>query len=128
MSPSRWLLFAVIAAAFLYSFVQMMATGSLFWTIVCPILATLTGLQGAASLHICCHSNNRFDRPSSSSQIIEELCLQTLNLYSRSRRLSWRRIFPPVHQLRIVLCVYSLDLQYRTLVHTTRHAAPRVRP
>jgi hypothetical protein len=32
----------------------MLATGTLFWTVACPILATLTGLQGA-SLNLCSH-------------------------------------------------------------------------
>jgi hypothetical protein len=40
----------VVRSAFCVTFVKMAATGALIWTIACPILATLTGLQGSASL------------------------------------------------------------------------------
>jgi len=39
----------IMSTAFLFSLFKMLADGTLFWTVVCPILATLTGLQGATT-------------------------------------------------------------------------------
>ena len=44
----------ILPVAFSFSFFKMLATGTLLWTVACPILATLTGLQGA-SLNLCSH-------------------------------------------------------------------------
>ena len=38
-----------MSTAFLVSLFKMLVDGALFWTVVCPILATLTGLQGATN-------------------------------------------------------------------------------